>query len=327
MEKIIFGIDISNKTLDICLIKGKQTEYFVINNTAKAITKFFNSYLSLEVLVAMENTGRYNWELYKSLIDYDFKVYVINPLHFSKSIGLSRGKDDKIDSYRIANYCKKNQDDLQQWKPTSKSIMSLKVLLTERNSRIKTRKKLVEQRHDYKKMKSIGLGIDKELMQLNKQLMKIVTEQIKKIEASIKSIIKNDELLKKQQKLILSVPGVGNITAWNMIVKSEGFTKITEARKMACFSGVVPFNHQSGTSIFKKPKISIYADKQMKSVLHMAAMSAIRFENDFGIYYRRKIEEGKNKMSVLNAVRNKIIHVIFAIIKSEKLYQNRLVAS
>ena len=67
--------------------------------------------------------------------------------------------------------------------------------------------------------------------------------------------------------------------------------------------------------------MSQYADKNMKSILHLGAMSAIQHENDLAKYYKRKINDGKNKMSVLNAVRNKIIHRVFAVIKTQKLYE------
>ena len=115
---------------------------------------------------------------------------------------------------------------------------------------------------------------------------------------------------------MLSIPGVGKVVSWTMIAKTEGFKKITDPRKMACYSGVVPFEHQSGTSVYRKPRVSMFADKDIKSILHLAAMSAIRLKNDLQCFYHRKVKEGKNKMSVLNAVRNKIIHLIFAIIKS-----------
>jgi len=61
--------------------------------------------------------------------------------------------------------------------------------------------------------------------------------------------------------------------------------------------------------------------------IHLGAMSAIRLENDLALYYRRKVNEGKNKMSVINAVRNKIIHLIFALIKNQTFYQNCFVTS
>ena len=112
-----------------------------------------------------------------------------------------------------------------------------------------------------------------------------------------------------------------------MLAKTEAFTTITEPRKMACYSGVVPFTHQSGSSIRGRDRVSAYADKALKTTLHLAAMSAIRLENDLRIYYQRKVEEGKNKMSALNAVRNKIIHRIFAVIKKQMPYQQHLLLS
>ena len=171
------------------------------------------------------------------------------------------------------------------------------------------------------------LGLTQSLTNWNLQQIHQLDKQIKKIEELIQQTIDLEPELKKQQKLMLSVPGVGKVVSWTMIAKTEGFKKITNPRKMACYSGVVPFEYQSGTSVYRKPRVSVFADKQMKSILHLAAMSAIRLENDLQVYYRRKVQQGKNKMAVLNAVRNKIIHLIFAIIKSENLYQNRLVTS
>lgn len=325
MKKSIVGIDISAKTLDICLKSNNQKTYFKIENSKKAIHAFFKKHHEKITIVAMENTGRFNWALYQVLPDFELKVFVINPLHLSKSQGLIRGKDDKIDAYRIAVFAQKNCDELPVWKPTSQHITKLKVLLTERSSRIKEKRRFLKQQHDYKKMKFIDL--DKKLQKWNEQLINQLNKQIIKIECLIMETVESDETLKKQYDLMLSIPGVGKITAWNILCKTEGFKKITDPRKMACYAGVVPFAHQSGSSIYKKPRVSIFADKEMKSILHLAAMSAIRLKNDLQHYYLRKVKEGKNKMAVLNAVRNKIIHLIFAIVKSEKLFQNRLVTS
>lgn len=69
------------------------------------------------------------------------------------------------------------------------------------------------------------------------------------------------------------------------------------------------------------------ADKELKKVLHLAALSTIRLKNDMAAYFNRKVNEGKNKMSVLNAVRNKIIHRIYAVVKNKSVYENCLVVS
>ena len=325
MKKIFIGIDISSKTLDLCVkIEGK-IEYFDIQNEPKSIRTFFKKHVRETAIVAMENTGRYNWNLFEVLSKMNLQVYVLSPLHLKKSLGLSRGKNDKVDALRICNYIEKNQKESIAWKPSSAAVCKLKILLAERNSRVRMKAGLAKQQHDYKLMKSLGL--DKDLLKLNQKLIEAVEVQIKKIEEAIEKNIKEDSELNRKAILIRSVPGVGKIVCWTMIAKTEGFTTITDPRKMACYSGVAPFDHQSGTSLRFKPKVSIFADKGIKSLLHLAAMSAIRLNNELRVYYQRKVEQGKNKMSVLNAVRNKIIHRIFAVIKNQAMYKNDLVLS
>lgn len=325
MEKIIIGIDISSKTLDICVKKDSLIEHYCIENQVKEIRSFFKKFACEHLVVAMENTGRYNWNLYEVFESFSFKVYVLPPLHLKKSLGLIRGKNDKIDALRICQYIEKNQKESVQWKPTQLVIKKMKVLITERSSRMKMKLILSKQQHDYKLMKNIGL--DKELMKLNKKLIERIEKQILLIESKIETLIQEDFELKNQSELIRSVPGVGKVLSWLILSKTEAFTRITEPRKLACYAGVVPFDFQSGTSINRKPRVSVFADKSLKSVLHMAAMSSIRLNNDLRIYYLRKVKEGKNKMSVLNAVRNKIIHRIFAVIKNQVMYKNDLVLS
>jgi transposase len=193
---------------------------------------------------------------------------------------------------------------------------------------------------DYSKMKSLGL--DKSLIRMNKKLMESLDTQIIAIEKEMELLLKTDAKIQKQAELIRSIPGVGKVLSWTILAKTNGFTTIKTPREMACYCGVAPFEYQSGTSIYRRPSVSnfqsgtsIYrrpsvsnlADKTLKSLLHLGAMSAIRLKNDLGEYYRRKVAEGKNKMSVINAVRNKIIHRIYAVIKNQTIYQNNLVLS
>ncbi len=325
MQNLTFaGIDVSNATLDICVSSHSGQQSFIIDNDVKNITRFFGKFKQ-ELIICMENTGRYNWALYEALKDSPHRVFVVSPLHLKKSMGLVRGKNDKIDAVRIAAFISKNYRDLPQWKPALSVIQKLKILLTERNSRVRSKRSLLKQQYDYAKMKH--LGIDKSLLTLNKQQLALLDKQLLLIEKEIEALIKTDAAMEYQTELIRSVPGVGKVLCWMMLAKTESFTTINEPRKMACYSGVVPFSHQSGTSIRGRDRVSSYADKALKSTLHLAAMSAIRLENDLMIYYRRKVDEGKNKMSALNAVRNKIIHRIFAVIKKQMPYQKHLLSS
>jgi transposase len=325
MKKTFIGIDISSKTLDICVKIDGMVEYYSIANEQKAIKSFFKKYSGEGSVVAMENTGRYNWNLFEVLSTLQLQIYNLSPLHLKKSSGLARGKNDKIDSLRICNYIEKNQLESMLWKPSSGAIKRLKILLTERRSRIKMRSQLVRQQHDYKLMKSVSL--DKELIGLSKKLIKAIDEQIKRIEVNIEENVMSDCELKQQATLIRSIPGVGKVVSWTMIAKTDGFSLISDPRKMACYCGVVPFDHQSGTSLRSRPRVSVFADKEMKSLLHLAAMRSVQLNGDLKVYYKRKVDEGKNKMSVLNALRNKIIHRVFAVIKNQTMYKNDLVLS
>lgn len=325
MKQVFIGIDVSAATLDICIKVNDSLSFVVINNQIKDIKKFLQAYKSEQVMIAMENTGRYNWAFYEALTDFEFKTYVISPLHLKKSIGLVRGKNDKIDAERIVQFLIKNHLDLRPWVCPNASIQKLKVWITERNHRIKSKRQLSTMNKDYPKMKSLGL--DKSLKMMNKKLIASLDTQIKAIEKEIDLLLKADTEIHKQLELIRSVPGVGKVLSWEILAKTNGFTLIKTPREMACYCGVAPFEYQSGTSIYRKPAVSHLADKTLKSLLHLGAMSAIRLKNDLGEYYRRKVSEGKNKMSVINAVRNKIIHRIYAVMKNQTIYQNNLVLS
>ena len=323
-NQTIVGIDVSSATLDICVSDRSGHHSFIINNDIKAISTFFMGYQE-DLVIGMENTGRYNWALYEVLKDLCHQVFVVSPLHLKKSMGLIRGKNDKIDAVRIAAFIMKNYAELPQWKPSSSSVQKLKILLTERNARVKAKSILLKQQKDHARMKHLGL--DKYLQGLSKQQLAVLNKQIRQIESDMETLIRADEQMNKQAKLIRSVPGVGKVLCWTMIAKTENFTTITEPRKMACYSGVVPFSNSSGTSIRGKERVSTYADKAVKTILHMAAMRAVRLKNDLQVFYLRKVSEGKNKMSVLNAVRNKLIHRIFAVVKNQIPYQNNLLLS
>lgn len=321
------GIDVSKNTLDICVLSD-QTESFIIKNSEKQITLFFTRILkdkSKYYHVCAENTGRYSWVLMSVLSNLECDSYLVNPLHLKRSLGLTRGKNDKIDAIRIAHFIKKNFNEISMFIPKRDVIEQLQILLCERKFRVQQRQQLKTKNKELKILKNKEIA--KRITAQNNKLIKELTLQIKRFESEVKLIIKEDAQLKSLEKQLKSVPGVGNILCWNLIVKTNEFKTITEPRKLACYSGVAPFRNTSGISVFGRNRVSNLADKSLKKLLHLGAMSAIRLENDLAIYYQRKVKEGKNKMLVLNAVRNKIIHLIFALVKNQSFYQNRLATS
>ena len=120
-------------------------------------------------------------------------------------------------------------------------------------------------------------------------------------------------------ELLQSIPGVGKQTALMFILLSGNFTLFESAKHMACYAGVVPFPNQSGT-IIRKERVSRQANQMLKKLLHLAAMAATRAAGDLREYFIRKVKEGKNKMSVINAIRNKLVHRMFSVIRRQTPY-------
>ncbi|OAV72332.1 Transposase IS116/IS110/IS902 family protein [Bacteroidales bacterium Barb6] len=135
-------------------------------------------------------------------------------------------------------------------------------------------------------------------------------------------MIESDETPYEQHKRLCTVEGIGDKTAVKMIVVTKGFTDFTDARKFCCHAGMAPFSYSSGSSIRSRSRILHRADKSIKALLQRAALVvATRCRGELHEYYERKVAEGKNRMSVLNAVRAKLVHRMFAVIRNNQDYQ------
>ena len=265
----------------------------------------------------MEHTGIYNIALVEFLCEQSLAVCLEGGKQIKLSMGLQRGKNDKIDARRIALYALKNEDELKQWQTPRKELKALKVLLTQRSMLIQTKVNLEQ---NINELRSVGLKEQVKLLSKYNKGIKGIAKDIEQIEADIDVLIKGDESINKMFKQITGIPGIGAITAIHLIVLTNEFKAISNGKHRACHCGVVPFEHTSGKSIKGRPRIHPAANKTLKTLLHMCALAAIRVEGEFKKYFDRKIAEGKHKMSVLNAIRNKLVLRVVALIKKDKMY-------
>ncbi|MEM9885972.1 MAG: IS110 family transposase [Bacteroidota bacterium] len=144
---------------------------------------------------------------------------------------------------------------------------------------------------------------------------------MKHIEQQMIQLIHNDARLSRLFVTSTSVVGVVPIVAIKILLGTKEFKRFTDARKRACQAGVAPFEEQSGTSVFKPDQVSNMADHELKNLLHIAALAAIRTEGEMKKYYLRKKAQNKPSMAVIHAIRNKIIHRICACVKADRVYQ------
>lgn len=320
------GIDISKNTLDFALvIDGRVVFYEQIGNTKKAIQALLGSLKKKHDLIiedtvfCMEYTGIYGNRLINYLSSIGAVIWVESGTHMKRSLGLTRGKNDMLDSQRIADFAFTHAHKMKPFELPRKQIQQLKILSTERKMLLKCKKQ---------KATAINeqiLFVDKDLLKQSisrsKQLIKQYDQQLESIESQMNQIIKDDNELSRLYKIVTSVDGIGFVSAIEIIVTTQEFIKISEPKKYACYGGVAPFEHSSGTSVRGRSRVSQMANKEVKTTLHMAALSAITMKGELRDYYLRKVEQGKNKMSIINAVRNKLIQRVFACVKENRLYQ------
>lgn len=321
------GTDVSKAQLDIATLSQDGVfQYYTCTNNSKSISKMFweifkNSSLDkTKTLICAENTGHYSNILSKTMVKEGYSFWLECPNHIAKSQGLQRGKNDKEDAARIAIYASRYSDKAKLLQASNVTIEKISYLSSERDMLVKDAAKYKSQIKDHENF------IEKNMYQSRTKrlelLIRALKDHIKDIESNIDVLINDDQQLKHQISLLKSVDGVGNQVALKTIIATQGFTKFDNHRQFACHVGVAPFEYRSGSSIRSAKRVSKRADRKFKSLIHMAALSAIQKTGELREYYLRKTEAGKNKMTVINAVRAKIIARMFAVIKNDTEYEH-----
>lgn len=317
MKKLFIGIDISKDVFDCCLIDEdnhileKNIRFSNSKGGLKDFIKYLKKYKIYSLHVCMEHTGHYGALLTFELSEKEIIFYMINPLEIKHSIGISRGKTDPVDAYRIAAFTLSNKHRLQPFKLPGRELRKLKAMVSVRRRYTKI---IVQLKNGIKALEILKQTVD--LKQQIKDCTALVNKfdnAITKLDKQIKEVIQSSESLNKSYQKIKQIVGVGPLTAVICIIETNNFTSFTEGRKFSCHCGLAPFKYQSGSSIRGNSKTSKLRNKDLKSILFKAATTAIQHDPQLRNYYHRKLEEGKHKLSVLNAVANKIVLRIFAV--------------
>lgn len=321
-KQIFIGIDVSKSTLDV-FIHG-MSDYFKVENSSQGFVKLLERTIKStnskkqELFFCFENTGKYSKLLSVFFHTQGLTFAMVPALQIKKSLGITRGKNDKVDAQRIAMYAYEKRESIKPTILPGEKIEQLKSLLS-------LREKLLKHRTAYKN----GLtdlndcfreGENELIKDVQLRMISNLNEEIEKIEKQLFAIIQEDENMLKNYKLLLSVRGIGKVLGWYLIAYTANFQQFSDARAFACYVGIAPFENSSGKT-FKPSRVNSIANKQIKALLNMASMSVIQHRGELQQYYEKRTnEQGKNKMSTLNIIRNKIVFRVFAVIKRETPY-------
>lgn len=316
MHPLQLGIDVAKAKLDCALrLASGKFRHKVVDNTPAGF-KTLDDWLAKEgaaaLQVCMEATGIY-WEAVAEHLAArpETTVSVVNPAQI-KAFGASRmvrTKTDKVDAKLIAQFCaERTPEPWQAPTPAEKTLRALVLRLdalqamrTQESNRLEVARE------------SVAEGIA--------QHLKWLDDEIARISKAIREHIDNDPTLRDKHRLLDSIPGLGERTTAVLLAFIAEPARFENARQVAAFAGLDPRQHESGSSVRGKPRLSKVGHSFLRKALYMPAMVAL-YRTDWGKLFRERLaSKGKPPMLIIGAMMRKLVQVSYGVLKSGQTFQ------
>lgn len=327
MKNSFIGIDVSKEKLDVTIIRKEEETvttagYQVFANSKTGLKDLLvwvrknASRVKAECLFCLETTGSYDLLACNHLFSKGYDVWRESALEIKRSSGLRRGKDDKSDSKAIAEYAMRHADKMKPYRREDGKMHEIKQLYLYRDSLVEEKKAKLTRISEIKATEEETSWTLSFMYRTSMEDVQRLQHTIDECEKRILKLIKSDEAMERNYNHITSIKGVSIVNATAMLVYTANFTKFEEPNQLATYCGVAPFRNQSGTSVNSKAYTKCYSNRKLGALLSQAAISAVRFSPDIKAYYDRLVAAGKPKGLALNNVRNKLIHIMFSLVKN-----------
>jgi transposase len=333
MKNLFIGIDFSKEKVDAAIIYADG-----LSKTAHRGYKEFKTtasgYKQLEEWVKEnsngtdpslwqfcgENTGDYSLGLCNYLYGKGYDMWLENAKCIKDASGIRRLKSDRADASMIAEYAMRNHDKAIKYEPLSDALCQLKNLFLCRQSLVKHRSSFITRKGE-KEFTMEESSAKNAITLCQKHIIAAFDKEIETLDRKIKQLIDSNEELSEVYSIVTTVPGIGTQNAVGLMVYTDNFHKFGyNARKIACYYGVAPFGKDSGTSVHSDPHVHFMANRMIKAILTQAALSAVRFNPILSHYYNRLIGRGKKMQVALNNVKNKLLHLMTAMVKNKQVF-------
>ena len=333
MKKLFIGIDFSKEKIDVAIIFAEG----LTETSMRLFNEFKNSVSGYKQLVKWveessnetepslwlfcgENTGDYSKPLCNFLYGRGFDMWLENAKSIKDASGIRRLKSDRTDANMIAEYAMRNNDKAIVYEPLSESLSQLRELFFYRQMVVRHRCSFQVRRGE-KRLNMEKSPVKTMISQSGRHIVTELNKEIEKIDKRIAELIDSDDELAQVFTIVTSIPGIGTQNAVCLMVYTDNFRRFNfDSRKIACYYGIAPFGRDSGTSVHTDPHVHYMANRQIKAMLSQAALSAARFNPVIASYYSRLIAKGKKRQIVLNNVKNKLVHIVTAMVRNKQLF-------
>ena len=324
------GIDVSKQKLDACLISshspGKPL-HKVVPNTPEGVSTLLTwaaakaCCTAADFYVVLEATGPYHETAAESLVEAGCRVFVVNPARtrdFAKSLG-HKTKTDRVDAAVLARYGLERHAELKLWSAPPPQYRTLRALQTRRQA-LET--DVQRERNRLEKLQAVRS--ETFVVESVRRMITHLESELECLNQAIETHVASHPELARDRGLLQSIRGVGPVVSTRLlpVLQPGRFEKASQA---AAYLGVVPVEHQSGSSVNGRPRLSKSGDSNLRAKLYMAAIVAARYNPDVKALYERLLAKGKSKMSALGAAMRKLVHICFGVLKHQTDYSPRTV--
>lgn len=309
----LLGIDVSKDTLDVVLSAERGTFHKTIHNTSQGyqeLEKWLEDHQAGKIHACLEATGQYGEAVAEYLFEKGHQVSVVNPARIKRygESKLHRNKTDRADAALIVEFCQKENPAL--WQPLSPEIKHLRALIR----RLEDQKANLQQETNRLKSGERDSWVVSDL-QIH---IEYLQERIAATEKEIQDFINKTPGLKSQQKLLTSIPGIGDLTANTLLAEIGDVSTYDDAPQLAAYAGLNPQGYRSGSSVHKKTRISKQGRSELRRCLYMPAIVAISHNPVVQDLDHRMTERGSHKMEVVVAAMRKLLHLAYGVLKNQK---------
>lgn len=312
------GLDVSKDTIEVCLLRESGKAHFkqFLNNSS-GHAKLLRWAQHLDEGGAshycLEATGSYSNAVALFLAEAEQKVSVMNParIHFfARSQGHSN-KTDKADARIIAVFCRKEHPAL--WRAAAPEVRQLSALMRRYHA---VQDLLAQEKNRFQVPSQ-----PKAVLTSIKGIVRCLEKEVERLKKQIREHFNSHDKLQQDAQLLQSIPGIGEITAWDILSELPDIDQFDSAQAVAAYAGLSPREHRSGSSVFKKTRLSKQGNARLRKAMYFPAVNALTWNPLVKAHYERLVAAGKIRMVALAAAMRKMLMLCYGVLKHQQPFQ------
>jgi transposase len=305
------GIDVSKDTLDACLLPADgapRHRAFPNDPPGHAALIAWADGLDPSAAFCLESTGAYGLALAAALAGAGRHVAVVNPARV-KYAGLMRGqgnKTDKADAKLIAEYATRERP--PAWRPAPAETQELQALVRRRDD--------LREMAAREKGRLAAPGLTRAARQSLTRTVRFLEREADRLQRQADGLISSSEALRAGRELLLSIPGVGEVTAQAVLAELPDPARFASAEQAAAYAGLAPRQYRSGSSVHRRTRLSKAGNARLRKALYLPALTAIRFNPLLKALFERLVGAGKTRMAAVGACMRKLLMIAYGVLKN-----------